>query len=147
MNATNPMPTATPDLESLCVADVMTIDPVVVRSDASIASAENLLSAYRISGLPVVDDGGHLVGVISKTDLVPDGSPGVEAVIRANGKCLRVGELMSSPPVTVAMTATLVEAARVMHEARVHRLVAVDERGRPIGVLSASDYVAVIAEG
>jgi CBS domain-containing protein len=53
---------------------------------------------------------------------------------------------MSSPAVTVALTAALDEAARTMVEARVHRVVATDETGRPVGVLAATDFVALYAE-
>jgi len=131
----------------LLVADVMTIDPVVVRDDDSLETAERLLSTYRISGLPVVNSDGRLVGVISLTDLLPDDGRTIGALIRANRGVLRVGELMSVPPVTVAMTATLVEAARLMTDESIHRVVATDEHGKPIGVLSASDYVRMLAEG
>ncbi|HET7027537.1 MAG TPA: CBS domain-containing protein [Candidatus Limnocylindrales bacterium] len=136
-----------PEFAELRVADVMTIDPVVVGADDPIDAAEDLLATYRISGLPVVGSDGRLAGVISNTDLVPDGNVGIQALLRANGRHLRVGELMTSPAVTVSMMSTLVEAARLMHESRIHRLVAVDDAGRPVGVLSASDYVTVVAEG
>ena len=54
----------------LLVADVMTMDPVVVAVDDSIEEAARLLHANSISGLPVVDAAGVLVGVISQTDIV-----------------------------------------------------------------------------
>jgi len=132
--------------DRLQVADVMTIDPVVVRVDASIESAEELLSSYRISGLPVVDDVGCLVGVLSRTDL-GNGNATISALVRGHLSGLRVGELMSAPAVTVSMTATLREAARVMRDERIHRVVATDDAGRPIGVLAASDYVTLVADG
>jgi CBS domain-containing protein len=53
---------------------------------------------------------------------------------------------MTAPPITVAMTATLAHAALVMHTHGIHRLVAIDDSGHPIGVLSASDYVAALAD-
>jgi CBS domain-containing protein len=54
---------------------------------------------------------------------------------------------MTSPALTVSLSATLVEAARVMHQEQVHRLVVVDEDGIPIGVLSATDFVRLVADG
>ena len=135
------------DLGTLRVGDLMTIDPVSVAADASIEEAETLLASYRISGLPVVDEVGRLVGVISRTDLIGDGSVALGALVRGNRSGLKVGELMTAPAITVSLEATLVEAARIMRDAHIHRLVAVDEHDRPIGVLSASDYVALIAEG
>ena len=67
-------------------------------------------------------------------------------VLRGRPSGLRVGELMSSL-ITVAKTAPLVEAARLMRDNRIHRVVAVDDRGRPVGVVSASDFVALYADG
>jgi CBS domain-containing protein len=133
--------------ESMTVADVMTMDPVTVGVDESIEAAEQLLAAYRISGLPVVDAGGHLVGVLSRSDLLLDGGPGLSKLVRGRTSGLRVGELMSRPPITVGLSASLAEAARIMRDERVHRLVVVNEHGEPIGVLSATDYVRLIADG
>lgn len=134
-------------LYRLCVADVMSFDPIVVRADAPIEEAEDLLEANRVSGLPVVDGSGTLVGVISKTDLVRLAHQSIADILRARPDGLRVGEVMTSPPLTVPMTASLVEAARVMRDAHVHRLVALDDENDPVGVLSASDYVTLVAEG
>jgi CBS domain-containing protein len=126
------------------VADVMTIDPVVVAVDATLEEAAELIHLYAISGLPVVDAAGALVGVISKTDLL-----GVSTVVgrsvRSRPTGLRVGELMTAPALTVSMTATMDEAARLMIRDHVHRLVAVDEEGEPVGVLSSMDFVALYA--
>ena len=131
---------------ALRVADVMTIDPVTVAPDASIETAERLLRANQISGLPVVDPAGGLVGVISHTDLLLAGLPSIGAALRNRPSGLRVGELMSSPAITVSIAASLHEAAHRMRDARVHRLVAVDEDGRPVGVLSATDFVKLFAD-
>lgn len=137
----------TATVTELRVADLMTIDPIVISDDASIEDAEELLRHNRITGLPVVDLVGRLVGVISQTDLLYLAVPAVRALIRHRDRGIRVGEVMSSPPVTIESTATVRDAARLMHDERLHRLVAVDERGRPIGVVSAMDFVALAAEG
>jgi CBS domain-containing protein len=134
------------DTNGLLVADLMTIDPVVVADDASLEDAAHLLRAYSITGLPVVDGQGVLVGVISQTDLVALQDSSVGRAVRTHQSGLRVGELMSSPAVTVAMTSGLDEAARLMLDNHVHRLVAVDDGGHPVGVLSSIDFVALYAE-
>ena len=54
---------------------------------------------------------------------------------------------MSRPPVTVLPGTSLVEAARLMSRERIHRVVVVDERGRPLGVLAAMDFVTLYVEG
>ena len=134
------------DSIDLVVADLMTIDPVVVAVDASIEDAAHLLHANSISGLPVVDSLGTVVGVISQTDLVGVIDSPVGRLIRARPSGLRVGELMSSPAMTVPMTGSLRDAARMMVDAGVHRLVATDDTGRPVGVLSAIDLVTLFLD-
>lgn len=136
-----------PVAEDLRVADVMTIDPIVVSIDATVEEAEALLRTHRISGLPVVDLSGRLIGVISQTDLLYLAAPTIQALIRHHATGLRVGEVMSVPPVTIDSTETIRDAARRMDEQRLHRLVVVDDHGRPVGVISAMDFVALAAEG
>lgn len=134
------------DTKQLLVADVMTIDPVVVEIDASVEDAARLLHANSITGLPVVDGAGALVGVISQTDVVAVLDSPVGRLIRTKPSGIRVGELMTSPAITVPMTESLDEAARLMLGSHVHRLVAIDDAGRPVGVLSAIDFVALYTE-
>jgi CBS domain-containing protein len=130
----------------LVVADVMTLDPVIVSVDAPLEEAERLMRDRKVSGLPVVDEDGGLVGVISRTDVVEDGTVPVAILLRRSPSGLRVGELMTSPAITVTSTDPLVEAARRMRDERIHRVVAIDDDGRPVGVLSASDFVALYAD-
>jgi CBS domain-containing protein len=131
--------------QGLVVGDLMTLDPIVVSVDAAIEDAERLMGDRAVSGLPVLDAGGELVGVISRTDVVEDGNIPMAVLLRRRPSGLRVGELMTSPAVTVAATTDLREAARLMRDSRIHRLVVVDD-GRPVGVLSASDFVALYAD-
>lgn len=130
----------------LLVADVMTIDPIVVAEDAPLEEAARLLREYSVSGLPVVDDSGSLVGVISQTDLVAIHDSAIGRLIRSEASGLRVGELMTAPAITIPMTGSLRDAARLMRDRRVHRLVALDDGGRPVGVVSSSDFVALYAD-
>jgi CBS domain-containing protein len=125
------------------VANLMTGNPVVVTADDAIAGVAELLAGYEITGLPVVDSADRLVGVISQTDLV-----------RLRGSDLpwtgwhglMVRDLMTKPAKTIAGSAPLDEAARRMTAEQVHRLVVVDERQAPIGVISESDIVREIAD-
>ena len=133
--------------DQLVVGDLMTLDPVVVGVDAPLEEAERLMRERHVSGLPVVDARGVPIGVISQTDVIEDGGAPLAILLRRKPSGLRVGELMSSPAVTVADTAPLVEAARLMRDNRIHRLVAVDAHGRTVGVLSASDFVALYSDG
>jgi CBS domain-containing protein len=125
------------------VANLMTRSPVVVSEDDAIAGVAELLAGYEITGLPVIDGDDRLVGVISQTDLV-----------RLRGSTLpwtgwhglMVRNLMTTPAKTIAASGSLEEAARRMTDEHVHRLVVIDSRQRPIGVISESDIVREIAD-
>lgn len=132
--------------QQLLAADVMTIDPVVVTVDAPLEDAAHLCRSFSVSGLTVVDRNGGLVGVISQTDLLAIQDSPLGRLIRAEPSGLRVGELMSSPAITVPMTGSLADAARVMVENRIHRLVALDAARHSVGVLSAIDFVSLYAD-
>jgi len=126
------------------VGELMTRDPVVAVLDMSLADAAELMDVYRVNGLPVIDWNGELVGVISQMDLLHARS--TDALWRA-WPGLAVRHLMTRPAVTVTSTTALDEAAALMERLRIHRLVVVDADGEtPIGLLSVSDLVHVMAE-
>lgn len=122
------------------VGELMTAEPVVVPADAMLAEAARLLDQHHINGLPVVDAGGVLVGVLSQTDLL---RARATEYLWENWPGLRVKHLMTSPALTIGRDQSVATAARKMERHHVHRLVVVadDDETRPIGVLSASDLV------
>jgi CBS domain-containing protein len=125
------------------VADLMTPDPIVVSESAPVDDAVRLLEENEISGLPVVDRDGILVGVISQTDIVRARAVG-HLWNRWPG--LRVRHLMHAPALTADRSMTLEEAAQMMERAHVHRLVVVDEdQLAPIGIVSTTDLIRALA--
>jgi CBS domain-containing protein len=125
------------------VESVMTVSPVVISEEEAISAVAELLAGFDISGLPVVDSGDRLVGVISQTDLIRlQGA----AIPWKGWHGLIVRDLMSWPAQTIDGTATLDDAARQMTAAGVHRLIVVDDEQAPIGVISESDLVKEIAD-
>ncbi len=121
------------------VRDAMTREMINVREDARLGDAARLLDTYRISGMPVVDRGGRLVGVLSQTDLLR--ARAIDHLWRTP-PCLVVRHLMTAPAITASESMPLDEAATLMEERQIHRLVVVAEDGRtPVGVLSVSDLV------
>src|SRR5512134_2162916 len=126
----------------LVVGDLMTIEPIVIGPEARIEDAERMLEMHEVTGLPVVDDDARLVGVISQTDLLR-GSGDLHSAVRRRYTGLRVADLMTSPPITVGVTTPVVDAARLMRDERVHRVVVVDDADRPLGVLSSMDFVSL----
>jgi CBS domain-containing protein len=116
----------------------MTANPIAIAETASLAEAAGILDSKKISGLPVLDENGVLVGVLSQVDLV---RARANQHLVSNWPGLPVGQIMTKPALTIAATASLEEAARVMEERRVHRLVVTDGAAIPIGIISTSDLV------
>lgn len=146
------------------VADVMTRDPVVAQPKTTLQQAINILAENRISGLPVVDDTGTLVGVISESDLLwqetgvtpPPYIVLLDSVIflqnpatyekdlhKAMG--LTVGEVMSDQPITVQDDQSLKDAARLMHEKNVRRLPVLNDEDKLVGILTRGDIIRSMA--
>jgi CBS-domain-containing membrane protein len=104
-----------------------------------------------VSALPVVDDAGRVIGVVSEADLLAKealSDPGVVAellhrkdVRKAEG--LTAGDLMTRPAVTAAPGDPVEQAARMMHFMQVKRLPVVNSGGQLVGIVSRSDVLAV----
>lgn len=127
---------------TLRVGNLMTIDPVTVRPDAPVAEAETLLRTYRISGLPVVEDG-VLVGVVSQTDLL---TARASELISANWPRLHVRHIMSRPAIAISADTSVEDAARTMIVGHIHRLVVTDDAGTPIGVATPLDLLRAMLD-
>lgn len=125
------------------VEDLMTKSPVVVSECDAIADVAELLADLEVSGLPVVDSTNQLVGVISQTDLVRL----MGSTLPWSGwHGLLVRDVMTRPAKTTEGSSAVDAVARQMTAEGVHRLVVVDGRQIPIGVISASDLVREIAD-
>jgi CBS domain-containing protein len=142
----------------------MSRDPILVRTDTPLKEAIQILAERRISGLPVVDENGKLVGVLSETDLMwqetgvtpPAYIMFLDSVIylqnpgtyeRELHKALgqTVGEVMTSDAITIAPDKFLREAAALMHERNVRRLPVIDQSEQVIGILTRGDIVRAMA--
>ncbi|MFM7235714.1 MAG: CBS domain-containing protein [Cyanobium sp.] len=147
------------------VAEVMTSPVFSVRRDTPLQEAVTLLSNHHISGLPVVDDQGALVGELNEKDLMVresgfDAGPYVmflDAVIYLRNPLewnrqvhqvlgSTVGDVMSSQPHTCTATTTLPQAARLLNDRRIQRLFVVNDQGSVVGVLTRGDVVRALAE-
>ncbi|MFJ8165803.1 CBS domain-containing protein [Streptomyces sp. NPDC096136] len=114
------------------VADLMTPGAVTVRGSTAFKEIARLLQEFDITAVPVVDDTGRPVGVVSEADLLRR---------RGAGGTPTAQGLMTSPAVTARPEWSVVRAARVMERSGVKRLPVVDADGRVVGVLSRSDLV------
>jgi CBS domain-containing protein len=130
--------------EPKTVGELMTGDPIVANVDTPLADAAAVMDFYRISGLPVVDWAGSLVGVVSQTDLL---HARTSEPLWSAWPGLAVRHLMTHPAVAVTPDVSIEDAARLMEERHIHRLVVTAADGEtPIGVLSISDLVHAMSE-
>jgi len=137
------------------VKDIMTADVVAVRADAPYRNMAAMFRLHRVSGFPVVDDGGKVVGVVSETDLLPAGTLGPAAGAHPGRPAWRphrkpvetggptAGELMTRPAVTIGPDKLARHAARLMYSRKLRRLPVVDRDGRLVGILSRADVLSV----
>ena len=125
------------------VGELMTPDPIVIDESALLDDAVRLLEENEISGLPVVDRDGVLVGVISHSDVI---RARAVAHLWHRWPGLRVRHLMHAPALTADRSMNMEEAAQLMERAHVHRLVVVgDDQLTPIGIISTTDLVRSLA--
>jgi CBS-domain-containing membrane protein len=141
-------------------ADVMTIGAATIRYDASVQEAARLMLQYGISGLPVVDAAGHLVGIITDGDFlrhIETGaaprrprwfefllSPGRLADEYAHSHGRRVDELMTRQVVTVAEEAPLDEIVQLMERHFIKRVPVVRDN-RVVGIVSRANLLHGLA--
>ena len=125
------------------VRDVMTTRVVAVRKNATFKDMAALLTEYRVSAFPVLDDEGKVIGVVSEADLLSkealvadmgsqaawlghiEGSPYHDEFAKA--AAVTAADLMTKPPVVVTPDEPVTSAARLMYHGRVKRLPVVGE--------------------
>ncbi|MDJ0725957.1 MAG: CBS domain-containing protein [Prochloraceae cyanobacterium] len=150
---------------SKTVAEVMTPNPITVEPETDLNQAIKIMAEKQISGLPVVDGEGKLIGVISETDLMwqetglepPPYIMFLDSIIYLQNPARHekeihkvlgqtVKEVMSDKPIAISPDKSLREAARLMHDKKIRRLPAIDSEGKVIGILTRGDIVRMMAE-
>ena len=144
------------------VLELMNPDVVTLRPEHSVAEAQEILSAKSVSGAPVVDDAGRVVGVVSQNDLVrrtthPDTAEhagqffssieefaDLGATPVAAGS-VRVADVMSKRVYSVGRDTGVAVAANIMRERRIHRLIVTD-KGVLVGIVTSLDLLRVVEE-
>jgi CBS domain-containing protein len=141
-------------------SDVMTRNILSVRPDATITEAIRLMLDNRISGLPVIDEAGGLVGILTEGDLLRRGETGTERhrprwleilmgpgrlaeeYVRTHGR--KIGEVMTRDPVSVTPDTPLKEIVELMERRRIKRVPVLDG-DVPVGILSRADLIRGLA--
>ncbi len=140
--------------------DVMVHEVLTVKPDDDVTDAIKLLAEHDISALPVLDDDGDLVGILSEADLLPRAEDDehrhpwwMEALMpasklaqefaKAHGK--KVGEVMSTDVVTASEDTPVSEIAALLERHRIKRVPIVDNGGKVVGIVSRSNLIQALA--
>jgi CBS domain-containing protein len=154
-------------LRELPVSDLMTVDVMTFDRDLNVRDAMRRLVDRGVGGAPVVDPDGKVVGVVTTADFIVEEARlhvptffnffGVnvalpwhdkeldESVYKALGEF--VGDVMTAEPATVLASATVEDAATLMHDRKVSRLPVVDTTNRLQGVITISDILRAMVRG
>ncbi len=133
------------------VLDIMSIDVLTVSPEESLKAAARLMVERGVSGLPVVNAEGKLVGIITEADFLEREADRshrrlLDALMHKPdtvSEAETVGQVMSTHPVVIYPEASVTEAARVMSHHHVKRLPVVNDEGRLQGIISRGDVVTV----
>lgn len=131
--------------DPLPIGAVMTPFPMVIGVDTTLDEVAEVFAQNGISGAPVVDDRGRMIGVISQTDLVRAAATSSPHHQAFEGYTAR--HVMTHEPITARADLPLGDAVRRLEEHGVHRLVIVgDDGATPIGIVSISDLLPLLED-
>ena len=106
----------------------MVVNPYTIAPDKSLGEAIELMRHHKISGVPVVEDYGTLVGILTNRD-----------VRFATDMTQKIAELMTSPVVTVTQSSSAEQARQLLHKHKIEKLVVVDDQNCCVGLITVKD--------
>jgi len=116
--------------------DIMTRTVATIHPEASAQEAAQLLYQKRISGAPVVDAAGNIIGIITEADIIS----------KVNREGLRVADIMSHEIIAVGEETPVNEIAALLTERKIKRVPVVCD-GKLVGIVSRADIVHAVAQG
>jgi CBS domain-containing protein len=137
------------------VKDVMTSRVAYAKRGATFKEIAIRMRDMRVSGFPVVDDAGLVVGVVSEADLLGkqalDAGDGLTGMVAGmlhhkeyeKAEAVTANDLMTSPAITVTPDDTVEHAAKLMYSRKLKRLPVVNPAGQLAGIISRTDILAV----
>ncbi len=137
-------------MQSLLVSEVMNPSVISISDEASLGEAMELMDKHRISALVVVDHSGHMVGVITQTDILRAWSEGSDYTTLMRSP---LSQYMTRDVLSCASHKPLDYAMQLLNQHQIRRLVVVEtldggrfvtDRMRPVGILSQTDIVRAL---
>jgi CBS-domain-containing membrane protein len=143
-------------LRQVTAREIMTREVAWVGVDTPLKEVAELMAQRGISGVPVLDDAGRVVGVISEKDFLRGMAQGVSSFMGVVADCLlekgctalalrerNTTDLMSSPAVTINEDTPVLEITRIFKEKNINRAPVLDAQGRLSGIVSRGDLLAL----
>ncbi len=138
------------------VGDVMTREVVTVTRGTPLSQAASTMLEHKVSGLPVLDVDGRLIGIVTESDFLSALDTSglaladvVDTVIRKRRARRTMGtivdDIMTRDPITIGAEETLQNAVRLMDNNRVKRLAVIDAQGGLAGILARADLIKLFA--
>lgn len=132
----------------MIIKDWMTKDVITVDPEASMMRAAKLMKEKNIRRLPVVDDTGKLVGILSDRD-VKEASPSKATTLDVHELYyllseIKVKNIMTSNPLTIKDTDTVVKCAAIMHDKKVSGLPVLNDSGDMVGIMTQNEVYRVL---
>lgn len=146
----------------MLASEIMTSPPVTIHQGRSLADAARLIVAKRISGLPIIDDSGRLVGILTSTDLAPRSAEVPHSDVRAlqvfqrwlgpggideayaEAEKILLRDVMNRDPVVAGRSDPIERVATLMLENRINHIPIVED-GLVIGIVSRHDFLRLAA--
>jgi acetoin utilization protein AcuB len=135
--------------EKMLVGERMTKDPIIVRDDTPIDKALKIMRENKIRRLPVLNDKGALVGIVSERDLLFASPSPVTSLsiyeLHYLMSRITVADVMTAEVITVTEDTPLQEAARIMVDNRIGGL-PVERKGELVGIITETDLFKIFLE-
>jgi len=140
----------------MLVKDVMTTNVITIQKFENVMAVADILASRNISGIPVVDKDGKVVGIITQADIlsvvgVRKGQTLKDLLKHMLGEPLPerktgdiVGDVMTSPVLTTTPETNIAEVVRIMDEKKIRRLVVVDSSNKLAGIISRADILKAV---
>jgi CBS domain-containing protein len=142
-------------LHRVTAREVMTREVAWVKVDTPLKEVAELMAQRGVSGVPVLDDVGRVVGVVSEKDFLRGMAQGVSSFMSLVADCLMeekgctalalrertTADLMSSPAITINEDTPVLEIAGIFREKNINRAPVLDSQGRLAGIVSRADIL------
>ncbi len=120
----------------MIASDIMTRNVHTIHPGASAQEAARLLSQEHISGAPVVDANGKVIGIVTEADIIS----------KVSREGLRVADIMSHEVIAIGEETTVNEIAMLFAERKIKRVPVLHD-GKLVGIVSRADIVHAVAQG